>query len=66
MIRELHVLGTTTKVGAKLRKNVQHRGLGKKFLKEVEPFMLREAMTMLERVEEYINGYLQVDKFRGN
>ena len=37
-----------------------------KFLKEVEPFMLREAMTMLERVEEYINGYLQVDKFKGN
>ena len=36
-----------------------------KFLKEVEPFMLREAMTMLERVEEYLNGYLQVDKFRG-
>ena len=39
---------------------------GGKFLKEVEPFMLREAMTMLERVEEYLNGYLQVDKFRGN
>ena len=37
-----------------------------KFLKEVEPFMLREAMTMLTRVEEYINGYLQVDKFQGN
>ena len=37
-----------------------------KFLKEVEPFMLREAMTMLTRVEEYINGYLQVDKFIGN
>ena len=39
---------------------------GGKFLKEVEPFMLREAMTMLERVEEYLNGYLQVDKFIGN
>jgi len=38
---------------------------GGKFLKEVEPFMLREAMTMLERVEEYLNGYLQLDKFRG-
>ena len=38
---------------------------GGKFLKQVEPFMLREAMTMLERVEEYLNGYLQVDKFRG-
>ena len=39
---------------------------GSKFVKEVEPFMLREAMTMLERVEEYLNGYLQVDKFKGN
>ena len=37
-----------------------------KFLKEVEPFMLREAMSMLERVEGYLNGYLQVDKFQGN
>ena len=36
-----------------------------KFLKEVEPFMLREAMTMLDRVESYINGYLQEEKFRG-
>jgi len=35
------------------------------FIKEVEPFMLREAMIMLDRVEEYLNGYLQVDKFRG-
>jgi len=36
------------------------------FVKEVEPFMLNEAMTMLTRVEQYLNGYLQVDKFRGN
>ena len=36
-----------------------------KFVKEVEPFMLNEAMTMLTRVESYLNGYLQVDKFRG-
>ena len=35
------------------------------FVKEVEPFMLNEAMTMLTRVESYLNGYLQVDKFRG-
>ena len=32
-----------------------------RFGKEVEPFMLREAMTMLDRVESYINGYLQED-----
>ena len=36
-----------------------------RFGKEVEPFMLREAMTMLDRVESYLNGYLQVDKFQG-
>ena len=36
-----------------------------RFVKEVEPFMLREAMTMLDRVESYINGYLQEEKFRG-
>ena len=36
------------------------------FIKEVEPFMLREATMMLSRVESYLNGYLQVDKFRGN
>ena len=35
------------------------------FIKEVEPFMLREATMMLSRVESYLNGYLQVDKFRG-
>ena len=39
---------------------------GSKFVKEVEPFMLREATIMLERVESYLSGYLQVDKFRGN
>ena len=37
----------------------------KRFGKEVEPFMLREAMVMLDRVESYINGYLQEEKFRG-
>ena len=36
-----------------------------RFGKEVEPFMLREAMIMLDRVESYLKGYLQVDKFRG-
>ena len=36
-----------------------------RFGKEVEPFMLREAMTMLDRVESYLNGYLQEEKFRG-
>ena len=36
-----------------------------KFVKEVERFILREATIMLDRVESYLNGYLQVDKYRG-
>ena len=37
-----------------------------KFVKEVEPFQLKEAVKSLTRAEEHINGYLQVDKYRGN
>ena len=48
-----------------LKKDLKGELESKRFGKEVEPFMLREAMTMLDRVESYINGYLQVDKFRG-
>ena len=36
------------------------------FIKAVEPFMLEEAVKNLEAVEKYLNGYLQVDKYRGN
>ena len=35
------------------------------FTKDVEPFMIREAMTSLKRAEEHLIGYLQVDKARG-
>jgi len=38
----------------------------KMFIKAVEPFMLEEAVKNLEAVEKYLNGYLQVDKYRGN
>ena len=48
-----------------LKKDLKGELQGSKFVKEVEPFMLREAMIMLDRVESYLNGYLQVDKFRG-
>ena len=48
-----------------LKQDLEGELQGSKFVKEVEPFMLREAMIMLDRVEEYLNGYLQVDKFRG-
>ena len=48
-----------------LKKDLKGELQGIKFVKEVEPFILREAMIMLDRVESYLNGYLQVDKFRG-
>ncbi len=48
-----------------LKKDLKGELENRRFGKEVEPFMLREAMIMLDRVEEYLNGYLQVDKFRG-
>ena len=36
------------------------------FTKDVEPFMLKEAVVQLKKAETYINGYLQVDKHNGN
>ena len=36
------------------------------FTKEVERYMLREAIVNLKRAEEHLNGYLQVDKHNGN
>ena len=48
-----------------LKQDLNGELVGGKFIKGVEPFMLREAMTMLTRVEEYLNGYLQVDKYHG-
>jgi hypothetical protein len=38
----------------------------KMFIKDVEPFMIREAVELLKKTETYLNGYLQVDKERGN
>ena len=38
----------------------------RQFTKEVERFMLREAIDNLKRAEEHLNGYLQVDKHNGN
>ena len=37
----------------------------KMFIKEVEPFMIREAIVNLTSAEKYLNGYLQVEKARG-
>ena len=38
----------------------------RQFTKEVERFMLREAIDNLKRAEEHLNSYLQVDKHNGN
>ena len=37
-----------------------------KFVKEVEKFQLQEAITNLKITEKHLQGYLQVDKERGN
>ena len=37
-----------------------------KFTKEVERYMLREAINSLKAAEKHLNGYLQVDKHNGN
>ena len=37
-----------------------------KFTKEVERFVLQEAITNLEIAEKHLQGFLQVDKERGN
>ena len=37
-----------------------------KFTKEVERYVLSEAITCLSRTEEHLNSYLQIDKHNGN
>ena len=37
-----------------------------KFTKEAERFMLQEAITNLKYAENHLQGFLQVDKERGN
>ena len=36
------------------------------FVKEVEKFQLEEALTNLATAEKHLQGFLQVDKERGN
>ena len=36
------------------------------FVKESERFMVQEAIFNLNVVEKHLQGYLQVDKYRGN
>ena len=49
-----------------LKKDLSSELQNNQFVKEVEPFQLRGAMNSLSRAEDHINGYLQVDKERGN
>jgi len=37
-----------------------------KFVKEVEKFCLEEALKNLSYAETHLNGFLQIDKYRGN
>ena len=50
----------------KLQEELNAVLLAGKFTKEVERFMVQEAMTNLEYAEKHLNGFLQVDKYRGN
>ena len=36
-----------------------------RFTKEVEKFQVQEAIKNLEYTEKHLQGFLQVDKFRG-
>ena len=48
-----------------LKKDLSSELQNQTFVKEVEPFQLREAMNSLTAAEAHINGYLQIDKYRG-
>ena len=50
----------------KLQEELNAVLLAGKFTKEVERFMVKEAVTNLEYAEKHLNGFLQVDKLNGN
>ena len=49
-----------------LMKDIELELKERQFTKEVERFMLQQAIDNLKRAEEHLNGYLQVDKHNGN
>ena len=49
-----------------LMKDIELELKERQFTKEVERFMLQQAVDNLKRAEEHLNGYLQVDKHNGN
>ena len=50
----------------KLQEELNAILLAGKFTKESERFQVEEAITNLGYAEKHLNGYLQVDKYRGN
>ena len=50
----------------KLQEELNAILLAGKFTKESERFQVEEAITNLGYAEKHLNGFLQVDKFRGN
>ena len=50
----------------KLQEELNAILLAGKFTKESERFMVEEGITNLGYAEKHLNGFLQVDKFRGN
>jgi len=50
----------------KLQEELNAVLLAGKFTKEVERFQVQEAVTNLGYAEKHLNGFLQVDKYRGN
>ena len=50
----------------KLQEELNAVLLAGKFTKEVERFQVQEAVTNLGYAETHLNGFLQVDKYRGN
>ena len=50
----------------KLQEELNAVLLAGRFTKEVERFMVQEAVTNLGYAEKHLNGLLQVDKYRGN
>ena len=50
----------------KLQEELKAILLAGKFTKEVERFQVEEAVKNLATAEKHLNGYLQVDKYRGN
>ena len=50
----------------KLQEELKAILLAGKFTKESERFQVEEAVKNLATAEKHLNGYLQVDKYRGN